>query len=68
MENLGGQMAELKVNVVLLRSNATALTDFNRHRTRYDITGSKVLGSGCITLHETLTLRVQEVSSLTART
>jgi hypothetical protein len=68
MKNFRGQMAKLKVYVVLLRSSTTSFTNLNRHRTRYDITGSKILGGGCITLHETLTLRVQEVASFATTT
>jgi len=54
--------------VVLLGTDTTTLTDLHGHGAGDDITGSKILGSGSITLHETLTLGVQKVTTLTAGT
>ena len=68
VENIGWKMAELEVNVVLLWTNTTTLTNLNGHGTRHDITRRKILGRWGVTLHETFTLRVQEVSSLATRT
>lgn len=68
MENISGEMAELEVDVILLRTNTTTLADFDGHGTRDNVTGSKILGSRSITFHEAFTLGVQEVSSLTSRT
>lgn len=68
VEDLGWQMAELEVDVVLLGSDTAALTDLEGHRTRDDVTGRKVLGCWRVTLHEALALRVEEVTSLTTGT
>jgi len=53
--------------MVLLRTNATTLADLDGHRTGNNIPGGKVLGGRGITFHETLTLRVEKVTSLTTR-
>ena len=68
VEDRSGQVRELEVDVILLGTDTTTLANLHGHGARDDITGSKILGSGGITLHETLTLGVQEVSSLTAGT
>ena len=68
VQNLRRQVAELEVDVILLGTDTTTFTDLNCHRTGHDVTGGKILRGRRITLHEPLTLRVEEVSSLTART
>lgn len=68
VEDRGGQVRKLEVDVVLLGTDTTTLTDLHGHGAGDNITGSKILGSGSITLHETLTLRVQKVTTLTAGT
>ena len=68
VKDLRRQVAELEVDVVLLRSNTATLTDLKSHRTGDNVSGSKILGSRCVTLHESLTLGVQEVTSFTTRT
>jgi hypothetical protein len=65
MENLGREMAELEVDVVLIGTNTTTLADLDGHRARDDVTRGEILRGRCVTLHEALTLRVQEVASLT---
>jgi hypothetical protein len=65
VEELSGQVAELQVDVVLLGTNTTALTDLEGHGTGDNVTGSQVLGGRSITFHETLTLGVQEVTTFT---
>lgn len=67
MENLRRKMRELQVDVVLLRTDTTALTNLNSHRTGDDVTRGQILGSGRVALHEALTLRVEEVTTLTTR-
>lgn len=67
-KNLRRQVAKLQVNVVLLGTNTTAITDFHSHRSGNDITRSKILGGRGITLHETLTLGVEQVTTLTTST
>ena len=68
LEDLGGQMAELQVDMVLLGADTTTLADLNGHGSRDDVTRGKILGSGGVALHEAFTLRVQEISSLTTGT
>jgi hypothetical protein len=67
-KNLSGQMAELEVNVILLSTDTTALADLHRHGSRNDVTRSKILSGRGISLHESLTLGVEEVTTLTTRT
>jgi hypothetical protein len=67
VENLSGQMAELKVDVILLRSNTTSLADFKSHRTGNNVTAGKIFGGRGIAFHETFTLRVKEITALTTR-
>mmetsp|Transcript_11997 Transcript_11997/g.21516 ORF Transcript_11997/g.21516 Transcript_11997/m.21516 type:complete len:570 (-) Transcript_11997:118-1827(-) len=62
-----GKMVEVEENVVLLGTNTTALADLHGHGTRNDVTRGKILGSGGITLHETLTLAVTKDTTLTTR-
>ena len=68
VKNLSRQVAELEVDVVLVRSNTTALTDLEGHGTGDNVAGGKILGGGCVTLHESLTLGVEQVTSLTTGT
>ena len=68
VEDLCGKMAELEVDVVLLRTDTTTLSDLKGHGSRHDVTRGKILCSGGVALHETFTLRVQEISSLTTGT
>ena len=68
VEDLCGQVAELEVDVVLLGTDTATLADLNGHGTRDDVAGCEILRRRRITLHETLTLRVKEVSTLTTRT
>ena len=67
-ENLRRKMAELEVDVILEGTDTTALTDLHGHGSGDDVTTGKILGRGGISLHESLTLRVQEVTTLTTRT
>jgi hypothetical protein len=68
VEKLSGQVAELEVDVVLLGSDTTALTDLQSHGTGNNVTRGKILGGGSVTLHETLTLGVEQVTTLTTGT
>lgn len=67
VENLSRQVRELEEEMVLLGANTTAVTDLHGHGTTDDITRGQILGSGSVTLHETLTLGVEEVATLTTR-
>jgi len=67
VKDLWWQVRKLEVDVVLVWTDTTALTDLHGHRTRDDITGSKILGGRRVTLHETLSLGVEKISTLTTR-
>ena len=68
VEDLGGQVRKLEVDVVLVGTNTTTLADLHGHGTRDNVTRSKILGGRGVTLHESLTLGVEEVTTLTTRT
>lgn len=68
VEDLSWKVAELQVDVVLLRTDTTALTDLDRHGSRDDIARGKIFRGRRIPLHEALTLRVEQVTTLTTRT
>lgn len=67
-QDLGRQMAQLQVDVVLVGADTTALADLEGHGTGDDVTRGQILGSRGVTLHEALTLAVQQVSTLTTST
>jgi hypothetical protein len=67
VEDRGRQVRELEVNVITIRADTTTFADLQSHGARDDITRGQILGSGGITFHETFTLRVQKVSTLTTR-
>ena len=67
VEDLSGQVRELEVDVVLVGTDTTALTNLHGHGTGDNVTGGKILGGGCVTLHEALTLAVEKVSTLATR-
>ena len=68
VKNLSGQVRKLEVDVVLVGTNTTTLADLHGHGTRDNVTRSKILGGRGVTLHESLTLGVEEVTTLTTRT
>lgn len=68
VKDLGGQVRKLEVDVVLVRADTTTLTDLHGHGTRDNVTRGKILGGRSVTLHESLTLRVEEITTLTTRT
>lgn len=59
-ESLRGQMVQVKMDVISLRSDTSTLENLHGHRTRDDISGGKILGSGSISLHESLTIAVSQ--------
>uniref|UniRef100_A0A2M4B0P9 Putative secreted protein n=1 Tax=Anopheles triannulatus TaxID=58253 RepID=A0A2M4B0P9_9DIPT len=61
-------MVQLQVHMVLLRSTATALADFDRHRARHNVTRGQILRHRRISLHEALALRVNQITALTTAT
>jgi len=67
LEDLGGQMGEVEVDVVLQGSDTAALADLNGHGTGDDVARGKVLGRRRIVLHKALAEAVEEVATLTTR-
>lgn len=67
VENFRWQMAELEVDVVLLRPNTTSLTNLESHGSGDDVAGGKILGGWRITLHKPFAFRVEQVTTLTTR-
>lgn len=68
VENLRWQVRKLEVDVVLLGTDTTTLANLDGHGSRDDVTRGKILGGRGVSLHESLTLRVEEVSTFTTRT
>lgn len=68
VQDFGRQVTELEEDVVLLGADTSTFSDFEGHGSGDDISRSKVLGGGGVSLHESLTLRVDEVTTLTSRT
>lgn len=64
VEDIGGQVGQLEVDVVLVGADTAALTDLHGHGSGDDISGCQVLGGGGISLHESFTLGVEKVSTL----
>jgi hypothetical protein len=60
LQGLWGQMVEMEVDVVTIFSDTTAFEDLHGHGARDDITRSKILGGGGVSLHETFTMFVSE--------
>lgn len=67
MKDFSRKVAELEIDVVLLGTNTTALTDLNRHRPGDDVAGRQILRGRCVPLHEPFTLRIKQVSTLATR-
>jgi hypothetical protein len=60
-------VAQLEVDVVLVGSNTTTFADLEGHGSGDNVTGSKILGGWCVSLHESFTLGVEQVTTLTTR-
>ncbi len=68
VQHFFAQVIELQHYVVAVRTTAVAGDDFFNHRTGYNVTTGKVFGVRSITLHETLTVLVDQVSTFTTAT
>lgn len=68
VEDVGRQVGELEVDVVLVGTDSSTFTDLDRHRTRNDITRGEILGGRSVTFHESLSLGVEQVSSFSSGT
>merc|ERR1711871_1122652 len=65
-ESLRRKVIQVQVDVVLVGTNTTALTNLHGHRSAYNIARSKVLCGGCIASHERLTLAVAKDSTFSS--
>lgn len=68
VKDLRWQVRKLEVDVVLLWPNTTTVANLHGHGPGDNVTRSKILGSRGVTLHESLTLGIEEVTALTTRT
>lgn len=68
VKDLRWQVRKLEVDVVLLWSNTTTIANLHGHRSGDYVTRGEILGGRGVTLHESLTLGVEEVTTLTTRT
>ena len=64
-KQLGGEVVQVKVDVVLLRANTATLADLHGHGAGHDVARGQILGRRRVALHEALALTVLQVSSLT---
>mmetsp|Transcript_5685 Transcript_5685/g.12410 ORF Transcript_5685/g.12410 Transcript_5685/m.12410 type:complete len:630 (-) Transcript_5685:553-2442(-) len=63
-QQIGGQVIEVQVDVILFGSNAPSLPNFHRHCPRDNVPRGQILGAGSIPFHKTLSLRVAQDSTL----
>ena len=68
LDDVGAEVLEVQVNMVFVRADTAAFANFDRHRAADDIARGQVLGVRRIALHEALTGRVRQVTSLTTHT
>src|SRR3546814_3881192 len=61
-KNLRIEMIEMQEDVILMRADATAFANFDRHRARNHVARGKILGRRRITLHEALAFRIDEIT------
>mmetsp|Transcript_45256 Transcript_45256/g.61374 ORF Transcript_45256/g.61374 Transcript_45256/m.61374 type:complete len:297 (+) Transcript_45256:794-1684(+) len=62
------QMVQVKVDVILLRTDTTTFKDFHGHRSRNNISGGEIFGSRGISLHKAFTVGVSEDTTFTTAT
>jgi hypothetical protein len=67
VEKFGAEVLQVQVDVVLLRADAAALPDLQRHGAGDDVAGRQVLRRRRVALHEALALGIGEVAALAAR-
>src|SRR5690606_25959444 len=66
VNDIGAQVLQVQVDVILMRTDTTTFVDLNGHGAGYDVAGSEVLGIRCVALHEALAFRVGKVATLAA--
>lgn len=67
-ENFGWEMVQVEVDVVLVWPAPTSLEDLHTHGSGDDVTGGEVLDGGGVTLHESLSERVSQDTTLSSAT
>src|SRR5690606_30837315 len=60
------KMLQVQIDVILVRADAAAFADLDRHRAADDVARSEVLGVRSVALHEALALRVSQNAALAA--
>ena len=68
MQHFFAQVIELEQYVVAIRATAVTGDDLFNHRTCHNVTASQVFGVRSITLHETLAVLVDQVTTFTTAT
>ena len=68
VDDFRSEVFQMQVDMILVRADAAAFTDLNRHRATDNIPRGEVLRVGRIALHEAFTLGICQVTALTART
>src|SRR3546814_2756311 len=67
-KNIGVNMVQVKVNMILLLAHAPTFTDFHRHGPCDNVPAGEILRRWGIALHKALTPGIGEISTLPART
>src|SRR5690606_17127969 len=66
VDDIGAQVFEVQVHVVLLGTDAAPLADLYGHGPAHHVAGGEILGVGRVALHEALAQRVREVTAFAA--
>ncbi len=65
-QDLGIEMVEVEVDVVLHRADTAPFADLNRHRPRNDVARGEILHVRRVALHEALAVGIGEIAALAA--
>ena len=66
-QHRGIDMIEVQEDMVLVRTDAAAFADFERHRTRHDVARRQILRRRGIAFHEALAFGIGQIPALAAR-
>ena len=67
MDDLGIQMRQMQVDMILAGADAAALADFDGHGARDHVARGQVLGRGRVALHEALAFGIDQIAAFAAR-
>ena len=67
VNDLGAEMLEMQMHVVLILADAAALANLDGHRAADDVARCQILGIRCVALHEALAFGVGQIAALAAR-